>query len=286
MHPLARAASVFISCAAFALAGPTEESILATMRLSDSRNYSWESTVVDDARTYEIEGQTERDGYTRVRMPLVNAVRRRLGRSATDTRADAIFKGNVRLVLLTDEHWKTIDELPAALDGEPEEDFPTSSMGSISGPFGGMNSVPGMGAVTRRHRKTIDPSEPQAYSNLQLAISHPHEELGVIVSTHTGWRFEPDGTITGALNELGAQLFLVHDGQDQITPLRAAATFRLWIHGGSVLKYQVSAEGVLSVTSSAGRRKIAVRQTSTTIIKDVDTTKFDVPDEAKVKLGS
>ena len=83
---------------------------------------------------------------------------------------------------------------------------------------------------------------PQAYSNLQLAISHPHEDLAVIVSGHTSLKVEGD-TATGTLTELAAQLLLVHDGQNEISPARAEGTFRLWINGGMVTKYQVQQIG-------------------------------------------
>jgi hypothetical protein len=85
--------------------------IVAAMRLSDEANYRWVTTVVDDARTYEIRGQTIKGEYTHVKMPMVNSVRRRLGRSATDTDIEAFFKGNVHCVLETEDGWKTVEEL-------------------------------------------------------------------------------------------------------------------------------------------------------------------------------
>ena len=126
---------------------------------------------------------------------------------------------------------------------------------------------------------------PTAYSNLQLAISHPHEDLGVIVSGHTNFKVEGD-TATGTLTELAAQLLLVHDGQNEISPVRAEGTFKLWLRGGMVVKYQVQLQGVLSVESRAGRREISVQQTTVTQIKNVGATAFDVPDQARSKLGS
>src|ERR1044071_6730315 len=80
-------------------AGPTENAIMAAMRLSEQPNYSWVATISDDARTYDIVGKTVRGGFTRVKMPVINSVRRSLGRGVTDTEVDVIFRGNVACVL-------------------------------------------------------------------------------------------------------------------------------------------------------------------------------------------
>jgi hypothetical protein len=265
-------------------AGPVETSIMAVMRLADEPSYSWTSTVSDDARTYDIVGQTTRGGFTRVKMPVVNAVRLRLGRSVTDTQIEAIFRGNVRCVFLTEQRWKTIDELPAPDEDDEFENIAAASntAGSIIGLGAPTNTVPGMGAATRRRNR--DDLKPPAYSNLQLAICHPHEELGVIVSSHTDWNIEGD-VITGTLTELGAQLLLVHDGQTEIEPQRASGTFTVWLRGGRVAKYQVNAEGILTVAAKHRRHQVAVRQTSTTVLRDIGTTRFEVPDEARLKLA-
>src|SRR5215213_6929285 len=103
---------VIVIGAAVARGGPTEAAIVAVMRLSDKPNYSWVATVSDDARTYDIDGKTTRGGFTHVKMPAINAVRRRLGRSVTDTRIDMIFRGNVACVIETDNGWLRPEELP------------------------------------------------------------------------------------------------------------------------------------------------------------------------------
>jgi hypothetical protein len=252
-----------VLAASRALAADTADAVIvAAMRLSDEPSYRWVTTVADDARTYEIRGQTMKNGITHVKMPIVNEVRRRLGRSVTDTEIDVFFKGNVRCVLETEDGWKTLDELP------PPVDSPTAEPPPILGILGG-----------------IPPPRPklkneEGYSNLQLAINHPHEELGVIVTSHTDLRFG-DGTVTGTLSNLGAQLLLVHDGQHEITPLQANGTFKLWIRGGIVTRYQLQLDGVLAV----GRKQIRVRQNSDTTLTDVGTTQFEVPSEARRKLG-
>src|SRR4051812_41796600 len=67
-------AALALAFASAAHAGPTETVIVAAMKLPEAANYTWRTEVVDDARTYEISGQTERAGdLSRVTMPLVSS---------------------------------------------------------------------------------------------------------------------------------------------------------------------------------------------------------------------
>ncbi len=261
----------FLLCCGFGAvllhAGPTESTIIAAMKLSDQPNYTWVATVVDDARSYEIRAQTSRDGYTRAKMPVVNAVRRRLGVSATDTEIDVIFRGNVRCVLGTDDGWKTVDELPKREEIVPDAVVAARSSTRIN-----------KGPPPRRDEIPVT-----AYSNLQLALSLPHEELAVIVTSHEGL-VVTGNTATGTLSNSGAQLLLVRDGQSDITPLRASGAFKLWLQQGIVTRYQVQLEGTLAVVTSVGPREIRVSQKTDTTISQVGTTRFDVPGEARAKL--
>lgn len=262
-------------------AGPAEEALIALVRLSEQSNYSWTSDVADDARSYQIEGKTVREGITRVRMPVVNSLRRKLGRSVTDSQIDAIFFGNVECVIATDAGWQRPDELPAPIIKDPELD---SMMNSGSSQRLGAPSVNhSILRASRSRRPRAAREEQQPYSNLQFALSLPHEELGVIVGSHQ--TFEVDGdTISGELTDVGAQLLLVRDGQDEITPIRAAGTYKVWLREGVVFRYQLKLEGTLSVVTPRGRVHVAVQQSSLTHIHDVGTTSFLLPHEASAKL--
>jgi hypothetical protein len=250
-------------------AAPEDRMIVAAMHLSDQPNYSWSSTIVDDARTYELQGRTTKGGYTRMKTPVVNAIRRRLGRDVTDVQVDAIFRGNVKCVLQTDEGWKTVDELPRPDIRGPDVVIPVST-------------TPGI--VNKPPKPRNDEVEVGPYSNLQLAISHPHEELGLLVINHANLKIEGD-IVTGTITETGAQLLLVHDGQPEITPRRATGTFKLFLSGNTVRRYQITLEGVLAIETAVGRRDLTVHQKMDTTISAVGTTKVDVPDEVKRKLG-
>ncbi len=277
-------AGLIAATATRACAGPIELAIIAAMRLSDQPNYSWTATVADDARTYDIDGRTVRGGFTHVKMPVVAAVRRKLGRSVTDTQIELIFRGNVACVIETETGWVRPGDLPAPAPDNYE--FGHLPMATGHTPIFRTRTgsiAPGAGAgginVPRKREERST-----AYSNLQLAISHPHEELAVIVSGHTALTVE-DNVVSGTLTELAAQLLLVHDGQNEISPVRAKGTFKLWLHAGLVTKYQVKLQGLLSIETRNGRREIYVQQSTVTQIKNIGMTTIEVPDAARAKLG-
>ncbi|MBL9199472.1 MAG: hypothetical protein JNL39_03150 [Opitutaceae bacterium] len=281
MKTLAALACLAAAFAHAALAGPNEAAIMAAMKLSDAPSYAWTASVSDDARTYDIIGRTSRAGYSRVRMPLINSVRRRLGRTTTEVDADYVFRGNVACVIETENGWKKPDELrdeDQVRRREVQGIGPTGHAPITVGSPIGVGPPPG-----RRGRGGRGGRPDAAYSNIQLGLSLPHEELAVIVSSHTHLQVEGD-IATGTLNDLGAQLLLVRDGQEAITPVRAAGTFKLWLQGGAVVKYQVKVEGILSVEANGSRRQVVVQQTTDTIIREVGTAVVDVPEQARLKL--
>lgn len=257
-------------------AGPTDVAIVAAMKIPDAPSYSWHTTVADDARTYDITGQTDRTGFALVTMPMISSVRRRVtrGTSSSANQVEAVFKGADRCVIQTDDGWKT----PAELAAQPRVDQ------RPAGPPGGGYPGSGFPGVPRRRSRPDPGATPPPYSNLQLNLGLPHEEIGLIVGSHTAITADGD-VVTGSLSETGAKLLLVHPGQNELTPLTAAGTFRLWVRDGALVKYELKLTGTLAVETPNTRREVTVHQTSTTELKAVGTTTFVVPAEARQKLG-
>ena len=253
------------------VAGPREEVILAAMRLGEALNYSWLTTVTDDARTYSIAGQTLRGDLTHVLQPLVNHLRRPLGLASTETEVEFYFRGNQACVVGTPHGWLTPDEI-RALRPTPVGPASASSGGvSLSSPGGAALPLPPAAAG------------PRAYSNLQLTISHPHEDLGMLVAGNTDLEIG-DGMASGALSEVTARLLLVHEGQDQLEPVTASGRFRMWMENGVVARYEIRLEGVVRVRSAGTARDIPVRQTTDTVVRHIGTTRFVVPDAVRARL--
>lgn len=260
---------LFLATAAALHAGPTDSAIVAAMKLPDAKSYRWIATIEDDARTYQIAGQTGPDDFSLVTMPMPAALRRRISRSTanSDNQVEVVFRGAEDCVIQTPDGWKTPAELARGAQ---------SSAGA-----GGEIGLP---PVPNRRSRTGDP--PRAYSNLQLNLSRPHEELGIIVGSYTDIKAEVEGdVVSGTLSETGAKLLLVHPGQDELTPLSASGTFRLWVRDGALVKYEVRLTGTLAVETPSARREIVVHQKSTTELTGVGTTKFAVPEEARRKFS-
>ncbi len=268
-------------------AGPTESAIVAAMKLPEAQSYAWTTLVEDDARSYEITGQTDKSDYSLVSMPMISTLRRRVvrGSANSDNQVEAVFKGAEKCVVQTPTGWKTPTEIAAlARTDRPAGGY--GGGGSGGGGFpggGGSGGFPGGGYPRRGSRSGSDGTLP-AYSNLQVNLSRPAEEIGVIIGSYTDIKANGD-VISGTLSETGAKLLLVHPGQDELTPLKASGTFRFWVRDGMLAKYELKLEGTLSVETPSARREVMVHQKSTTEIKAVNATKFEVPEEARKKLG-
>ncbi len=268
-----------------AVAGPVDDAILAAMNLAEKPNYSWRATISDDLQTYDLHGQTRVGEFTRVTMPLAGDLRRQFGRRLREHELTMIFRGNVRCAIATEEGWKTADELPALTDHEIAElgtfAIPQIALGmGIRRGMSGFGHTPGGRSKLRAGTRGGLNEDSPGYSSLRLAVSHPHEELAIIVSSYADLRVNGN-LVTGRLTDLGAQLLLVREGQADVEPVAATGSFQLWIHDGMVTKYHVEMEGVLSVEHEL----LEVRQSMTTVVNGVGTTKFEVPAEVRQKLG-
>lgn len=199
-----------------------------------------------------------------------------------------VVQGRCTFVIRTGEGWQTLDELPRRhpdwTDGDEIWIMPAGSAAPvgaggaatlhphdpfITGPFPVIIHVP---------RSVGEDSRP--YSNAQFALTRPHDELAIIVSSHSNLKVEGE-TVTGLLGDVGARLLLVREGQDHIKPLLAGGLFKFMVKDGVVVKYDLRLEGILLVDG----KEIHVRQSSTTTVKDIGTTTLEVPEEARRKLG-
>ncbi|MDO8539610.1 MAG: hypothetical protein Q7S40_04155 [Opitutaceae bacterium] len=265
--------------------GPIDTAIVAAMNLSEQPNYSWTCTVMDDASTYDIKGETERNGYTWQRLPMIKSVARRLGRDA-DSVLETIFRDAGHFAIRTQDGWKTLDELPRRDPDWMDEDnwwgAPVSVPMAIDPLTGAITPLDPFGwpAVILYPAPPARRTSAVPYSNAQLALALPHEELGVMVSSYEAMHVEDD-IATGTLTDLGAQLLLVREGQGKLEPVMAAGGFRLWLKGGRVVKYDLELAGILVVD----RKKVLVRQKSHTVLHDIGKTRVDVPIDVQRKFG-
>lgn len=265
-------------------AGQVDATVTAAMKLPEAPNYGWVTEIADDARSYTIDGKTDlaaQQDFSVVTMPLIAAMRRGLGRGGTQAEATAVFKGDEKFAIETPDGWKLGDEL-ASTPGRGGRGPGGGGFGGRGGWGGRRGGMRGRGGYGNGEGPG---GEPPAYSNLQRTLSRPHEEVAIIVAGYTEIRAEPDGA-SGTLSETNAKLLLVHAGQKDLTPLKASGTFRLWVKDGALTKYQVTLNGTLAVTTNGNRREVEVHQTATTTLRAVGSTKLEIPDAAKKKLGA
>jgi hypothetical protein len=274
------AAIVALFVATNAWAHTRETAIVAMMRLSEQPRYSWLCTVTDDAKTYDIEGKTER-GLTWQRQPMPKVIARRLGREGGHE-LEAIFSAPLRYVIRTEKGWKAPEELPKQHDDWNDDQWvyvsvPSSVIRTPDLP-GDFNPI-GMATTVAIPVLPNESSDGKVYSNAQFALALPHEELGIIVSSHADFEVEGDVAF-GTLTDIGAQLLLVHDGHEYIQPVTAGGRFRVWLKAGRVEKYSLELAGIVVVD----RKAVYVRQKSTTTLKDVGSARIEVPADARRRL--
>ncbi|HON07403.1 MAG TPA: hypothetical protein PLW02_04790 [Verrucomicrobiota bacterium] len=89
----------------------------------------------------------------------------------------------------------------------------------------------------------------------------------------------------GELTEDGVKQLLMpgggRGGQNAPTPANAKGTVKFWVKDGVLVKYEFNVQGTMTFNNN----DINIDRTTTVEIKDIGTTKIDVPDEAKQKLS-
>lgn len=97
---------------------------------------------------------------------------------------------------------------------------------------------------------------------------------------------EADGAVLGNLKEDALKELLLfgtrqREGQEPPKIEGAKGAVKFWIKDGALTKYEIQIQGKVT----AGERVMDINRTTTIEIKEVGTTKLEVPDEAKPKLG-
>jgi hypothetical protein len=72
-------------------------------------------------------------------------------------------------------------------------------------------------------------------------------------------------------------------GEAPPAPKNASGSVKFWVKDGALVKYAVTVKGTVTIPGGDERD---VERTTTTELKNVGSTKVDVPEEAKKKLGA
>ena len=226
------------------LAAPKDDVSAAATALGNAANYTWQTTQDMGANSPFQMGPT--DGKTE-KGGFTTVSMDMMGNSSK-----IVLKGT-NAAVQTDNGWQTVAE---ATQGD-----------------GGGGFSPGMFAVMQAQ-------------NIKL----PAVEATDLVALASDLKVDGD-KITGALTEDGAKGLMSFGGRGrrgggggpgggapQITGAKGTVT--IWLTDGKLTKYATHVTGSMD----RGDNPMDVDRTTTVTIKDVGTTKVEVPDDAKKKL--
>jgi hypothetical protein len=203
----------------------------------------------------------------------------------------AVYLGDKYVVEAPQGGWSTPVAAPAASDDSDPGNTRSGNRGGARGGGGGMRgarggSRGGVGGGGSRgggggsgSGRGSDTSS--ANANVPGALNLPHEELSLIATNYTELHPE-DGGVSGKLSSTGADLLFMPPGSSQRPPEGAAGTFRLWIKDGAITKYEVK----LTARTAPGGRGGSYSETRTVEISGIGSTKVEVPEAAKRRLGA
>jgi hypothetical protein len=218
----------------------------AAKKLSEAANYSWTTTIKNNAENQgqgaprfasgPMDGKAEKDGVTWFSM------------KQGENSFEAALKGE-KFAFRFKDIW----------------------MGSGDVPGGAQPGRPDPAMFASRMMKSMKPAS--------QSVSEAIDKLKDLKS-------EGDGVYSGEFTPEGAKDQLVPpnrgQGQGNFSPSvnDAKGTVKVWIKDGVIIKVESTIQGKLSF----GQREIEINRTATTEIKDVGSTKIELPEEAKKRL--
>jgi len=244
---------------AFAFAAPADDVKAAAKKLADAANYSWSTTTANaGGQAAGGGGGGGRGGFgggpsSGVAEKGGLIITTRQGQNGP---MQTVRKGEVTVLQNQQGEWVTTQELMAQFGGAGAGAGAGGQRGGGGRGFGGpaapADDIATLVAATKE-LKSVDG-----------AISGDLAEEAVAL------RLNPFGGRTGA-----------GGGQAPAAPKNAMGSVKFWLKDGALVKYEVHVKGTVQ-----GRNGERERDTTTTTeIKDVGTTKVEVPEAAKKKLG-
>jgi hypothetical protein len=237
-----------LAAAAPAMADDKDDVKAAAKKLSDAPNYSWTTTVKNNAENAggagagrfapgPIEGQAEKDGVSHITM------------KQGETTFEAAFKGE-KFALKVKDVWMGAGDVPGAGGAPQGRPDPAMFMSRML-----KNIKPGAQGIV------------EAIDKLQNVKS------------------EGDGLYTGEFTPEGAKDLLAPKVEGQpanpnTTVTDAKGSLKIWIKDGMIVKLESTMLGKMMIR----QQEREINRTATTEIKNVGSTKIELPDEAKKKL--
>lgn len=232
---------------AFVSAADNEACMTAVNKLKDSDNYSWKTLTDMGANSQFRPGPQE--GKTDKGTTMLTM-------SFGDNTIEAVIQGD-KGAIKTEDGWQSLEE--ATQNGAQG---PGRFMGRMLRNF----KTPGAQVA-----ETADKVKDQLKKDGDAYVAELNEDTAKQLMRFGGGR---RGGGQGGQGQQGGQ-----GGGPQIS--NAKGEVKLWITDGMLSKYKVHVTGTMNVNGEDRE----IDRTTTTEIKDVGTTKVEVPDEAKKKLS-
>ena len=244
-------------------AAPADDVKAAAKKLADAPNYSWSTTMQNAGDAGgggrggfgggPSSGKVEKGGYAVITRTTPN------GESQT------VRKGDQMVLQNQEGAWVTMEEMMAQFGGGGG-----GGGGAPAAGQGGNRGGAGRGGF--------------GFGGGQ----NPADELVTLVESAKDFT-SADGAISGALTDEAVTQRLSFGrggrgggGQAPAAPTNASGSVKFWLKDGAIAKYELHVKGTVAGRNGAQE----VDRTTTTEIKDIGTTKVDVPEAAKKRFGA
>jgi hypothetical protein len=243
---------------AMAKADPKDDVKAAVQKLVDSPNYSWTTTVAAPAggggrrggRGFggggPTAGKASKEGYVLVSLTMMQQS------------YDIITRGD-KAMIKTDAGWKTPEELAAAPAGDQGGGFNPATIVAAQ--------AKSIKSPTQQAMESIDKLQNvQKTDDAYTADMNPDEIKSAVTARFSAFA-------RGRGGDAGAA--------PQVDLKDIKGSFKFWIKDGIITKVEMHQ----AYTMNFNGNDVPVDNTSTTEIKDVGTTKIEIPDDVKAKLS-
>jgi hypothetical protein len=115
------------------------------------------------------------------------------------------------------------------------------------------------------------------------AFKLPAAEIEAIIGQLEDVKKGDEGVYSGELTDAGVKEIFARVRRSRTAPTDAKGNAKFWVKDGLVTKYQYSVQG--KVTAGQEKREVELDRTTTVDIKDIGSTKVNLPDDAKKKLS-
>jgi hypothetical protein len=268
--------AVLAGTAMIARAEPKDDLTSAAKKLADADNYTWTSTVrAEGPGGSSTQGKTQKDGLTWLSI------------SRQDNVTETVFKGDKGAVK-TDKGWEALPE-------------PGQGRGAGGGGGGGGGAAAGGGGGGQGGGGMRNPGMMMA--RMVRNFKAPAAQVEELVSKTQDLKQDGDA-YTGTLSEETVKSMMTMGGGRGGRGNRggggaggggggaqgggggpdvknAHGDVKFWSKDGAITKYEMHVQGIANIQGEDRE----INRTTTVEIKDVGSTKLDVPDEAKQKAG-